>query len=160
MATVPRGLRAARLLRQLRPSRPMATASNHISLSGYIVPRGSSSSSSGSDDSLGRDLEVGELQGAKFKIEPLRRTGEDVQTMRARLLCECSTSSLLCLSRARDMLNNDVEICKDTLLTVRSNHRPISQAWHTRVGSPSQHIRSGQPVYHERDAAGTIRPIP
>lgn len=34
-----------------------------------------------------RDLEVGELQGATFKIEPLRRVGEDPATMRARLLC-------------------------------------------------------------------------
>jgi hypothetical protein len=30
---------------------------------------------------------VGEMEGAKFKIEPLRRTGEDANTMRARLLC-------------------------------------------------------------------------
>jgi hypothetical protein len=36
--------------------------------------------------SLG-DLGVGEMDGGKFKIEPLRRTGEDVATMRARLLC-------------------------------------------------------------------------
>lgn len=34
-----------------------------------------------------RDLEVGELQGATFKIEPLRRVGEDPATTRARLLC-------------------------------------------------------------------------
>ena len=33
------------------------------------------------------EMGVGELQGAKFKIEPLRRTGEDLNTMRARLLC-------------------------------------------------------------------------
>ena len=33
------------------------------------------------------ELGVGELQGAKFKIEPLRRTGEDGNTKRARLLC-------------------------------------------------------------------------
>lgn len=30
---------------------------------------------------------VGEMEGAQFKIEPLRRTGEDSATMRARLLC-------------------------------------------------------------------------
>ena len=34
-----------------------------------------------------KELGVGELEGAKFKVEPLRRTGEDVKTMRARLLC-------------------------------------------------------------------------
>ena len=33
------------------------------------------------------ELGVGEMEGAEFKVEPLRRTGEDVNTMRARLLC-------------------------------------------------------------------------
>ena len=39
------------------------------------------------DDGPNAELEIGEMQGAKFKVEPLRRTGEDVNTMRARLLC-------------------------------------------------------------------------
>jgi hypothetical protein len=38
-------------------------------------------------------MAVGELEGAKFRIEPLRRTGEDAETMRARLTCTCTTSS-------------------------------------------------------------------
>jgi hypothetical protein len=33
------------------------------------------------------ELGVGEMEGAKFKVEPIRRTGEDANTMRARLLC-------------------------------------------------------------------------
>jgi len=33
------------------------------------------------------ELGVGEMEGASFKVEPLRRTGEDKATMRARLLC-------------------------------------------------------------------------
>lgn len=33
------------------------------------------------------ELEVGEIEGASFRVEPLRRTGEDPNTMRARLLC-------------------------------------------------------------------------
>jgi hypothetical protein len=33
------------------------------------------------------EMGVGEMEGAKFKVEPLRRTGEDANTMRARLLC-------------------------------------------------------------------------
>lgn len=33
------------------------------------------------------ELGVGEMEGAKFKVEPLRRTGEDANTIRARLLC-------------------------------------------------------------------------
>ncbi len=35
----------------------------------------------------GKELGVGEMEGAKFKVEPIRRTGEDANTMRARLLC-------------------------------------------------------------------------
>ena len=42
-----------------------------------------------------RDLEVGELQGAQFRIEPLRRTGESLETTRARLLCTPHTSFFL-----------------------------------------------------------------
>lgn len=35
------------------------------------------------------ELGVGEMEGGAFKVEPLRRTGEDANTMRARLLCMC-----------------------------------------------------------------------
>lgn len=40
------------------------------------------------------ELGVGEMEGAKFKVEPLRRTGEDANTMRARLLCALNPSHL------------------------------------------------------------------
>lgn len=33
------------------------------------------------------ELGVGEMEGASFRVEPIRRTGEDATTMRARLLC-------------------------------------------------------------------------
>ena len=33
------------------------------------------------------EMGVGEMEGAEFKIEPLHRSGEDPNTMRARLLC-------------------------------------------------------------------------
>lgn len=33
------------------------------------------------------ELDVGEITGVKFRVEPLRRIGEDLRTMRARLLC-------------------------------------------------------------------------
>jgi len=33
------------------------------------------------------DLKVGEIEGGSFRVEPLRRTGEDANTIRARLLC-------------------------------------------------------------------------
>lgn len=40
-----------------------------------------------------KELGVGEMEGASFKVEPLRRTGEDANTMRARLLCPSLTLS-------------------------------------------------------------------
>ena len=39
------------------------------------------------EDGANAELGVGEMEGGKFKVEPLRRTGEDGNTMRARLLC-------------------------------------------------------------------------
>jgi hypothetical protein len=45
------------------------------------------------------DLHVGEIEGGSFRIEPLRRTGEDKSTMRARLTCP----SYLCFA-ASDFL--------------------------------------------------------
>ncbi|KAF1993642.1 DUF339-domain-containing protein [Amniculicola lignicola CBS 123094] len=47
----------------------------------------------------GEELGVGEMEGAKFKVEPLRRTGEDVATTRARLLYQ---------SRKRGTLESDL----------------------------------------------------
>ena len=41
----------------------------------------------GPDSGSNSEMGVGEMEGAKFKVEPLRRTGEDGNTMRARLLC-------------------------------------------------------------------------
>ncbi|KAF2194902.1 DUF339-domain-containing protein [Zopfia rhizophila CBS 207.26] len=46
-----------------------------------------------------KELGVGELEGAKFRVEPLRRTGEDADTMRARLLYQ---------SRKRGTLESDL----------------------------------------------------
>lgn len=45
------------------------------------------------------EMGVGEMEGAKFKVEPLRRTGEDPNTMRARLLYQ---------SRKRGTLESDL----------------------------------------------------
>lgn len=39
------------------------------------------------DSGSNAELGVGEMEGAKFKVEPLRRTGEDPATMKSRLLC-------------------------------------------------------------------------
>ena len=41
----------------------------------------------GPESGANAELDVGEMEGAKFKVEPKRRTGEDANTMHARLLC-------------------------------------------------------------------------
>ncbi|KAL1875377.1 Succinate dehydrogenase assembly factor 2 mitochondrial [Diaporthe australafricana] len=51
------------------------------------------------DPVAGHEMGVGELEGAKFRIEPLRRTGEDAETMRARLTYQ---------SRKRGTLESDL----------------------------------------------------
>ncbi|KAK5164748.1 Succinate dehydrogenase assembly factor 2 mitochondrial [Saxophila tyrrhenica] len=45
------------------------------------------------------ELNVGEIEGGSFRVEPLRRTGEDANTMRARLLYQ---------SRKRGTLESDL----------------------------------------------------
>lgn len=39
------------------------------------------------------ELKVGEIEGGSFRVEPLRRTGEDPNTIRARLLCKNSPAT-------------------------------------------------------------------
>jgi len=41
----------------------------------------------GPEDGVNSELKVGEIEGGSFKVEPIQRTGEDVNTTRARLLC-------------------------------------------------------------------------
>ncbi|RSM17368.1 hypothetical protein CDV31_003784 [Fusarium ambrosium] len=62
------------------------------------------------DASQASELNVGELQGAKFRIEPLRRVGEDDATKRARLVYQ---------SRKRGTLESDL-----LLSTFASKHLP------------------------------------
>ncbi|KAF7533709.1 hypothetical protein G7Z17_g13467 [Cylindrodendrum hubeiense] len=62
------------------------------------------------DDNSSAELGVGELQGAKFKIEPLRRVGENDATKRARLVYQ---------SRKRGILESDL-----LLSTFASKHLP------------------------------------
>lgn len=52
------------------------------------------------------ELGVGEMEGIKFKVEPLKRTGEDSATKRARLLCPFSVPSSIvyCLNKVADNL--------------------------------------------------------
>ncbi|PGH09111.1 hypothetical protein GX51_00865 [Blastomyces parvus] len=52
-----------------------------------------------SDGGRKPELDVGEMEGITFKVEPLRRDGEDITTMRARLLYQ---------SRKRGILESDL----------------------------------------------------
>lgn len=47
------------------------------------------------------ELDVGQIEGGTFKVEPLRREGEDLNTLRARLLCP---STILHCTRAHAVL--------------------------------------------------------
>ena len=69
-----------------------------------------------------KDLGVGELEGAKFKVEPLRRTGEDIKTMRARLLC-LSLAPVLPILALVFPVGTSVQ-CNPTL--TKSSSRPFS----------------------------------
>ncbi|TIA12373.1 DUF339-domain-containing protein [Aureobasidium pullulans] len=51
------------------------------------------------ESGVNADLEVGEMEGGSFRVEPLRRTGEDTNTTRARLLYQ---------SRKRGTLESDL----------------------------------------------------
>ncbi|KAI9823170.1 MAG: succinate dehydrogenase assembly factor 2 [Thelocarpon impressellum] len=63
------------------------------------APKNSERMTAGSQNGGKDDLGVGEMEGAQFKVEPLRRTGEDANTMRARLLYQ---------SRKRGTLESDL----------------------------------------------------
>lgn len=46
------------------------------------------------DAGVNADLEVGEIEGGTFRVEPIKRVGEDLRTMRARLLCSSTTEAM------------------------------------------------------------------
>ncbi|CAN8106284.1 unnamed protein product [Discula destructiva] len=103
------------LQRALRPAarRMLASPLPLATIPARWQSRSSSSSSSSSapiDPVVQGELGVGELEGAKFKVEPLRRHGEDGETMRARLTYQ---------SRKRGTLESDL-----LLSTFAATHLP------------------------------------
>ncbi|KAH8785299.1 Flavinator of succinate dehydrogenase-domain-containing protein [Diaporthe sp. PMI_573] len=89
MMSIPRALRPAS--RRILSARPIVATA---------VPARWQHNNSGPFDPVpGHEMAVGELEGAKFRIEPLRRTGEDAETMRARLTYQ---------SRKRGTLESDL----------------------------------------------------
>ncbi|KAL2687211.1 hypothetical protein Neosp_004764 [[Neocosmospora] mangrovei] len=91
-----------------RTMRPAVAASGRR----FVIMRSLSMTTSrrADDASQASELGVGELQGAKFRIEPLRRVGEDDATKRARLVYQ---------SRKRGTLESDL-----LLSTFASKHLP------------------------------------
>ncbi|KAI9167681.1 tryptophanyl-tRNA synthetase [Paramyrothecium foliicola] len=88
----------ASLIRSIRPAAARIVVATHARrLLATTASRLSDSSSSGGEAS--GELGLGELQGAKFRIEPLRRVGEDDATKRARLVYQ---------SRKRGTLESDL----------------------------------------------------
>lgn len=78
------------LCRALRPARRLAPAARswRPQPSPALLPAHARLyATDGPGDKTPGEVGVGELEGAKFKIEPLRRVGEDDKTKRARLLC-------------------------------------------------------------------------
>ncbi|ORX99489.1 Flavinator of succinate dehydrogenase-domain-containing protein [Clohesyomyces aquaticus] len=68
----------------------------------------------------GEELGVGEMEGAKFKVEPLRRAGEDDATMRARLLYQ---------SRKRGTLESDLLLSTFADVHLSTMTRPQLEAY-------------------------------
>lgn len=110
--TAQRLLRPARhVLRTLPFASPRACACRiqQLPTSSSFSTSSSSSASSSNNDDVNRsgpidpqpasELQLGELPGGTFRIEPLRRVGEDVVTTRARLLYQ---------SRKRGTLESDL----------------------------------------------------
>ncbi|KAF4837370.1 Succinate dehydrogenase assembly factor 2 [Colletotrichum tropicale] len=94
MSHVARSIRPA--IRRLVAPRP-ATAAAAAPL---VVQRGFADKPPiYTEKAVDNELGVGELEGIKFRVEPLRRVGEDERTMRARLLYQ---------SRKRGTLESDL----------------------------------------------------
>jgi hypothetical protein len=77
----------APLSRVIRSAPRLVARSAHARRLFATTPLRSSSGNDINSNNNVSELGVGELQGAQFKIEPLRRVGEDDATKRARLLC-------------------------------------------------------------------------
>ena len=93
-----------------------------------------------------KELEVGEMEGASFKVEPKRRFGEDMNTLRARLLCQSSVSSSLGFARR--------------MLTKAELNRPKQEKGNTGVGPAPFHLRRCKPWDYDQGTTDAIRSFP
>ncbi|KAK2019303.1 DUF339-domain-containing protein [Colletotrichum eremochloae] len=90
MSTLARVLRPARRLRVAPPTQPAPLVARRCFADKPPVY---------TESAVNGELGVGEFEGIKFRVEPLRRVGEDERTMRARLLYQ---------SRKRGTLESDL----------------------------------------------------
>ncbi|KAK1970417.1 DUF339-domain-containing protein [Colletotrichum sublineola] len=90
MSTLARVLRPARRLRVAPPTQPASLVARRCFADKPPVY---------TESAVNGELGVGEFEGIKFRVEPLRRVGEDERTMRARLLYQ---------SRKRGTLESDL----------------------------------------------------
>ena len=98
--------RESQLRKPLNPGlSPSTTASSSSSVGAHNAPPELISSApthpglGGSFGDTEQELDVGEIPSGQFRVEPLRRVGEDLKTMRARLLYQ---------SRKRGILETDL----------------------------------------------------
>lgn len=95
------------------------------------------------------ELAVGELQGIKFRVAPIKRVGENDDTKRARLLCRCSPPSYTFLPLL--MFNTNFSY---------STKRPIPKKRHPRIRPPPLNICKIPPPLHDNRPPLRIRPAP
>lgn len=103
------------------------------------------------------ELGVGEMEGITFKVEPLKRKGEDTATMRARLLC---TSRKKHANARTPMSRSTFEQIHAYTKGTFADHcfvgnRPKSKERNSRIRSPPLHLRRRLP--RENDPRTTPR---
>ena len=90
------------------------------------------------------ELAVGEMEGAQFKVEPIRRLGEDTPTTRSRLLCPYPlVEDFLTLSIVQNPAN-------------ASRYRPNQETGYLRVRFAPLLFRGCKPSEDDQGPARTI----
>jgi hypothetical protein len=79
-----------------------------------------------------KELGVGEMEGAKFKVEPIRRSGEDPNTMRARLLCPFLRPPATFIRYHQHLQSKSTLHMRQGLLIANEPRRPEPQARNPR----------------------------
>ena len=94
------------------------------------------------DSGPNANLDVGEIEGGSFRVEPLRRSGEDANILRARLLC-----------KRRSLWQS----CVLTLMVLVS--RSIPEKGHIRVRPSSFHFCERKSCHYVTETIAAIRSL-